>query len=503
MWRKVPFLVASSYLLAVVVRLLFYTTFPVFVTNDSWDYIGAAHDIYLDLNFYSQFLRDVRLPGYPTWLALLYPLQIMQSDHLVLYQIMLGLGSVALGWLIGRLLHSPLVSIGLVLFLGLNPVYLLAEHTLMTETLFLFTLLAFVCVVLICWLRNQKDKPSWWQGIGLGATMSICILTRANALPFCLLLMAGVLLQPYIFRKSTENSGNIFSQKHNWGFVAMLFITVVLFFAPWLWRNYVLFGNLSLVNFNNRNLLIYKEMHYPLDNTLPLLTATNRQLNAEKVSYGWLWQLAGAYPTVQAEALAGQLVQEQIVAYPLRHLAQLVESFAGFGGFYYHAGGERTSVLFWFSMVANDITLIHANNTPVEIAKNFPYFVYIATGENTLPIRLWSRAGVLFLRFIRPLLYATFFVSLLLYALYLKRSLTKWNLSAIWSTITSRESTGDTIIIFASAGYLLTAVAHAVTLTDSDRYAAPFDWISLLVILLICERLWPRRMKDLRFLIDD
>jgi hypothetical protein len=68
----------------------------------------------------------------------------------VLLQSALGLAGAALGWSIGRRLGSRAASEGLLLLLGLNPVYLLNEHAMMSEGLSLVTVLGFTWAALSC-----------------------------------------------------------------------------------------------------------------------------------------------------------------------------------------------------------------------------------------------------------------------------------------------------------------------------------------------------------------
>src|SRR3954447_3854113 len=118
-------------------RALVTRDFPLLLTGDSWDFLGAANAIARDLDFSSPGvgLRDCRTPGYPTFLAIVSPLTRMRSDRIVMAQTALGLAGVVLGWGIGKALRSPLASEGLAVFLGLNPVILLNEHALMSEGL--------------------------------------------------------------------------------------------------------------------------------------------------------------------------------------------------------------------------------------------------------------------------------------------------------------------------------------------------------------------------------
>jgi hypothetical protein len=453
-------------LLSVVVRLILYRDFPILLTNDSWDYMTAARDIYQRADFYSDGLRDLRLPGYPTLLALTYPLTQMRSDSIVLLQSIIGLACVLLGWAIGYMLRSQPVVEALVLFLGLNPAYLLNEHALMIEAFFLFALLSFVAVAIDC-LRGWN----WPKGAGLGLTFGLCVLTRANALPFCAALAAGIIGVRLVQHRSAWRSPAV--RRNFVGFVIAASITAALVIGPWLWRNYTLFGNVALLNYTNRGLLTFKFLHHRLDTSLPILSEVNDALSTSKVDFDWLWKLATAYPTLEAERIAGEIVWEQIVHHPDRHIQDVLESFVGFGGYHGRVRNDRAAMMFWFDTLVSNLSLLNETNTPAVAKSAYPEFVYAPAAGDTLVTRLWSKMGVAFLGTVRPLLYLAFFVA---GAIYFVRHRT-----AAFTTV----DLSPLAIAVCSMAYFTLVVFHAVTLTDSDRYAVPFDWILLMVVLLI------------------
>jgi hypothetical protein len=145
----------------VAVRVISCRDLPAFLTNDSWDYLAAARDIHRDANFFSVGLRDVRLPGYPTLLALVLPVTGWRPMRSSSCRTALGLATVAMGWGIGRVLGSPLVSWTMVAFLGLNPVYLLNEHTVMCESFGLTLYMLLVLVGLACLRRRTVGWLEW------------------------------------------------------------------------------------------------------------------------------------------------------------------------------------------------------------------------------------------------------------------------------------------------------------------------------------------------------
>jgi hypothetical protein len=166
--------------LALIVRLGLYQHLPIFMTQDSGPYLLAGADTLQGEGLFADSLGDWRLPGYPLFLALTWPLTHFNSQLIVLMQIGLGLGAVLLGVVIGRLLQSRLVSEALVLFLGLDPVYLLNEHTIMSESLFLVEMLAVSSLVLLC----LRGLVGFLEGLALGVVTAICLLTRSNSFFF-------------------------------------------------------------------------------------------------------------------------------------------------------------------------------------------------------------------------------------------------------------------------------------------------------------------------------
>lgn len=462
-------------LLGFSVRVILYHDFPIFLTNDSWDYIKAASDIFHHLNFYGDSLRDVRLPGYPVLLAILYPLTKMHSERIVLFQTVIGLSSVGLGYLIGQWLDAWLAAEGLVLFLGLNPIYLLNEHALMTENFFLLVLLGFTLAVVV----SLSQEVDWPKGVLLGLSASLCVLIRANALLFCVVLVIGVIVIRILQGKMTLPAATV--KYRFYRFLFALLLTPMLVNAPWLWRNYVLFGNLSLVNFNNRNILIYQSMHYPLDPSLPFMKQVNATLGMNEVNYNWLWKLTRTYPTKIAEKTARDLIEEQIRYYPGRYFKAIIRSFIGFGGVYGRLHDERSALLDWFTFGVSQVNALHKANMLPNAKLYYPDFTYRANGRDTIFTHLWSRIGKIFLVFVRPVLFLLFLTLSALYFFYHR------------VTSFQRVDSQTQMILLCSIGYIITAIQHSITLTDSDRYTTPFDWIPLLVILLIIGKFLKQR----------
>jgi len=108
---------------AVAIRLVLHRDLPAMRRNDSWDYLRAAVDIGRRADFYSAGLRDVRLPGYPAFLAVIRPLTQMRSDAIVFAQATCGLVAAVVGWRMGLGLGSRVAAGAMLAFLlALNPV---------------------------------------------------------------------------------------------------------------------------------------------------------------------------------------------------------------------------------------------------------------------------------------------------------------------------------------------------------------------------------------------
>jgi hypothetical protein len=500
--RTSPLRLCLYFSLAIALRVILYRNFPIVITNDSEDYLIATGSIIHSLDFFSKGLRDARLPGYPVFLALTYPLTGMLSHHIVLIQVMVGLASIFLGLAIGSLLRSRLITEGLVLFLSINPVYLLSEHMLLTETFYLFTLLGFITVALVC----LRGKLNWLTGLFLGLAFGINLLTRANGILLCIVVILGIcvigfkkyrrfptLTRPILSsqgiglelgksfdptRLNDEKAGERTSLKRSYlGFMISLGLATMFVVGPWIWRNYVLFGTISLVNYNNRNLLVYKLMHDHLDSSLPYIHEVNQSFAMNEVDYHWLFKLSYDYPTDEAERIAGEVYWEQIRMHLDLQIQDMRESLQCFVGYCPGVSNDRVDLRNWFSKVINNPAYLHTLNTRPWLKSDTPDFTYIEYGADIPLLHLWSAAGNFYLIIFRPFLVILFIILGVLYLVYhaYKRS---------W-----RPNHQTYAIVLLSLGYLATILLHVVTLADIDRFAVSFDIIPFTVILLVASLL--------------
>lgn len=254
----------------------------------------------------------------------------------------------------------------------------------------------------------------------------------------------------------------------------MVFMGFMLFFLPWLWRNYQAYGRIVPFTYNtNLNMLAYLAEHELLAMSRPSMQPYAEWYNPEQPGsvYTLIWVLRTRPGIGEGEQTAATLVREQIGAQPTQYFQQVLQSFLHFNG--YPITGKlsgRAAVQYWFASVITNVEAIHALNKDFYTEQDQDY---INSRTDKPVLAMWSNMGIFYLRFFRPFLFSLFILLFIPYFLLTKRG--------------SREHF-PAIIAFTIA-YLVTILAHSLTLSDYDRFATPFDWVPLLVICLIITEL--------------
>jgi hypothetical protein len=467
---------ATLIVVALAIRVVLYRDLPALVTNDSWDYLIAAGDIGSRLDFFGFALRDVRLPGYAVLLALTRPLTHLRSDHIVLLQTACGLVTMALGWAIGTVIGSRLVSLVLAAFLGLDPVYLLHEHAIMCEG---FSLTLYVALVL-AGLASLKPGAGRGSYVVLGLLLGLTLVTRANALALGATMAGAACVMRALADPAVTWSlqGARRSLRHLVPGVVVAAVALAVI-APWLWRNWSAYGRPVLFASTNRNMVMYKNMHAPLDPATPTLAMVNRALGYDRVDYEWLWKLTFKYTSNEGEELAGRILSENIAKHPWLHVSEIVDTFVGFFGFKRYVVNERTGMVFLFRVIASDVPRMNQVAQWSPDAPPIPDWVYVPRDGNTRATELFARWGSLYLLPGRALASIVFFVMLGLYTL-------RHVVQRRWA------DPRIAIVVVLTVGYLATAAMHAMALSDYDRYASMFDFVMVLIAaVMVDETLFP------------
>ncbi len=442
---------------AVWVRFRLYRELPAIVTNDSWDYIRAADDIRRHLDFFSAALRDVRLPGYPTFLALAAPLTHTRSDAIVAVQAGLGLAAAAAAAAIGRLLRSWWIAGAMLAFVGLAPVYLVTEHAIMPESLGV----ALYVLLVAAGVANARDGSRWWWGVCVGLLLGAAVLTRANVVVLGFVLVFGA-----AFLRSDRRLRS--------AIVPALVAGLVI--APWAWRNWVAYGHFALYSSTSSNILLYKDMHAPLDASLPTLAEVSRTLGreGERVDFEWQIALQARFPPIEAERISRRILNEQIAAHPWQHALDVVGTAAGFVGFVGEFGNERQSLRWWFRRIVGDGASVNAlvKNRHVPMPTDW---TFVPGRRNSHFMRRFAVLGDLFLVPGRAIGFVVFVSAL---AWYVRRRRPQ-----------AEARKHRSVVLMLTAGYVGTLGMHAMMLTDYDRYATSFDFVPVLITALIVDDL--------------
>jgi len=466
---QLTFMFSVLVVCAISLRVILYLYLPVFVTADSWDYVLAARDLGDRIDFFSAGLRDWRTPGYPILLAFVYRFsQSLQSNHIVAIQVALGVMAMLLGGKAGVLAGSRVTAIGMAIFLAINPVYLLFEHAVMTETLSIVSVSGYMVAVL--WASKRRERPVL-GGLAVGALFSLCILTRSNLLLFCMIGITCVPLSWYACRQRRTTGGI----RHAWRFFAAVVLTAVVLVGPWLVRNGSAYGDFTLLKSINRNLLVYKSMYDPVDLDLPKIRAITEKLGTQDLNYDWLARLTSVYGPVQGEVIARDLWWEQIDAHPDRYAVDVIQSVLGFAGFYYNQAGDLTALHHWFSDYLVNVPLLDANNLALD---GYQGFRYISSLEhNGQLLEVWSETGLLYLRIVRPAVNTALVLALIIY---------------LWRFLRSKPLTvkqRDVILLVFATAYASSAFLHILTLAVNDRFVSSYDLIAVFLLLLTLDTL--------------
>jgi 4-amino-4-deoxy-L-arabinose transferase-like glycosyltransferase len=197
------------------------------VTGDSAGYMSLAQSIVEGRGFqYHGIVSALRTPMYAMFLSVFYFLHL-PLWFIPLVQNILGSLTAVLLFIIGSRLFSARAGIIAGLLWAFEPYNVFSGNTIMSETLFIFLLiLSFYCFTR--WFNGNQNKIYAITGFVLGLT----VLTRPIA-PFFLSALFLFFFFLHYGKKNLQK--NIIS---GCVFIAIFCITV----APWLWRNYKVFG---------------------------------------------------------------------------------------------------------------------------------------------------------------------------------------------------------------------------------------------------------------------
>lgn len=170
-----PDLAALALILGVALlfRAQFVFRAPMFMQHDSEGYFLPAYELYSGEGFGVGFRRT---PAYPLFLAGVLTIFGESLAGALIAQHLLGAGTAALTYLLGRATFGRLAGLGAGLLVAVNGALIVSEHYLMTEALFI-PLLTATLLTLIAGARSGRARTL----IGAGLLLGVTILCRPIA----------------------------------------------------------------------------------------------------------------------------------------------------------------------------------------------------------------------------------------------------------------------------------------------------------------------------------
>ena len=457
-WSGLPLVLLA----AAAVRLGGLAVFPDLATQDSPDYLVAAHQLATGGGLDTLRVGEWRAPGYVVFLAGLRRALGANATALMVGQALCGLVTVAAGWWLGGRLGGRIGALALALFFALHPAYLLFEHTIHPEALGLALLVTGTALAV-----GAAERDSDRLGFAAGFALAAAALTRPNLLPFGGALLAGLVATSVRFR---------------WRWAAAAGLGFAILLGPWLVRQQLLFGQASLTVNLERSRLIYLAEHALFDAKRACPDAVAIWRSGRNDFVYDLVRILGDGPE-EAEARAREVVARQLQGRLLlvwRARLRAAATFAGIPDYDPPAAG-RHGLLFWldrFVRRPGEITVLRR-------ALRLPRYLLtdrLQPRHANFGNDLWATLGELTLRLGRPL------VLCLALALGIRRLSRRRPLDPAERVAT---------VLF--VGQLATAVVHGWYLADYDRFAVLFDWVPVAVLVTLlpaCPRGRLERVKE-------
>ena len=449
--------------ISVGVRWALMTRLPMLLTNDSIDYLVAAERIASNLDFFNPGLRDWRLPGYPVLLAIVNRLAGAGLAPIEGTQAALGAGSVLVALALGRIAGLGWGGTAVLgLFVGLHPILLLLEHTVMSETTLTLLLLASSAALCAVLTSRRSDLSYLLTGLLLGVTL----LTRSNATFFLLGLLLTLTAIAVKRSPTAEQLRPVRS-------LLTVAAGTLLVLTPWVARNQIHLGKPSPFAGNtHRALLLYHAQHGLLDPELPLMARHDWQVNDLNTSAYRLLEELGAQDDSEREAR--NLLVEQMAAHPAAYARQVLWSAIHWTGLPAPlAAYGRQDLQFWTNQFMADLPALAQHNRRL-LRELSSYDQPIDPGREGRGLRAWRAASLHLFAWGRPLLFAS---SVLAFCVLVRRFVARHS----DNHVAGRATTIGIAIGVAQFGNV---GAHAILLADYDRFAVPYDPFALLVVCL-------------------
>ena len=297
-WGSIP---ASESWFSTIPR---YPNFESYPKSDATVYDTSAHNLLTGMGFRKGNIPIGRRPVYTAFLALLYALTGTSYQSIILLQSAIFAILPALGYLLARILHHRLSGVIVAFIIAvqeanaialMNKITVTNSKLIMSETPATIGVMLFSLLLVLQLKKTQPSKLPLIAGGILGATIQIRIETSILLAITFLLFLILIYKQPKMLFVNT----------------ALVTLGMVLFIAPWIWRNWEKTGQIYLETPGNR---IKYVMHW---SNSPTTSSSNEHSNIRQGVFWKSFMNHYAYNQVQA-----------ILIFPDAY--RLLDSLAGF-----------------------------------------------------------------------------------------------------------------------------------------------------------------------------
>lgn len=216
-------------------RVAFFPRAPIFIHGDSTQYYVPAHDL---MDGQGLQIPLKRPPVYPVFIAAVGTWLGENLSYLAAVQHLLGLGTVALTYGLGRLTFGRTAAVFGGLVAALSGGLLIYEHYVMTESVFTFLL----ALAVFLYVAGVRRDSTWWY-VGSGLAIGLATLTRPHAQ--LLLLLGPPVVALYWRRRGPVVRATL---------AATAAAAVVM--LPWMARNQAVYGTFTVAGALGQNLVM-------------------------------------------------------------------------------------------------------------------------------------------------------------------------------------------------------------------------------------------------------
>jgi 4-amino-4-deoxy-L-arabinose transferase-like glycosyltransferase len=236
--------------LALAIRLLLLVVWTPPIVADSADYDRLARSLAEGRGYTNTRGEPTswRPPLYPAFVAAIYRVADGSVEAVRLVQVLVDVGTVALGYQLGTVLFGALAGRIAGLLIAVNVSTISASSRLLSETLFTMLLMAGVILAVEWWraLRADRKPAAVALGVGVGAMVGAGTLCRGVLLLYPLCLIGVAVLRWCVSPPAWERSTSAAPTSGRGLLLASgaLLLGFALIVMPWTVRNYRVHGAL-------------------------------------------------------------------------------------------------------------------------------------------------------------------------------------------------------------------------------------------------------------------